>query len=53
MEPSTHEEWVEVAKERSQDARTLSDGKSTLSELYIWLVTPLSATSKPTCKKVG
>ena len=35
MEPSTHEEWVEVAKERSQDARTLSNGNRPLGAVYM------------------
>jgi HEPN domain-containing protein len=35
VEPSTPEEWVEVAKERSQDARNLSDGKRSLGAVYM------------------
>lgn len=35
MEPSTPEEWVEVAKERSQDARILSGGSRSLGAVYM------------------
>ena len=35
MEPSSPEEWVEVAKERSRDARILSDGRRSLGAVYM------------------
>ena len=35
MEPSSPEEWVEVAKERSRDARILSDGSRSLGAVYM------------------
>ena len=35
MEPSTPEDWVEVAKERSQDARVLRDGNRSLGAVYM------------------
>ncbi len=35
MDPSTYEQWVEVAKERSQDARILSDSNRYLGAVYM------------------
>ena len=35
MEPSTPDDWVEVAKERARDARILSDGKRSLGAAYM------------------
>ena len=35
MEPSTPEEWVEVARERSQDARVLRDENRFLGAIYM------------------